>query len=441
MGFQQGLSGLNAASKDLDVVGNNVANAGTIGFKQSQAQFADVYASSLGGAGGLQIGIGAKVGAVAQQFSQGNISVTNSPLDLAVNGKGFFRVSQSGSITYTRNGQFQTNKDGYIVDSSGRFLTGFGTADVVDPATGQIKTIPNSGIELELRVDPTPDTAAATTEAGVALNLDAGSSAPSVALFNYQNPLSYSFSTSAQIYDSLGNARPMALYFVKTAVPGEWDMHASVAGTDPNNVNLGAGAGLPVKVNFTTSGALTSVNGVAAATATTVTMDLTGGAFGANTGIVGATNGATATQALTLDLIGSAQFAGSFSVNSLSVDGNAPGSLTGYSFGSDGALLARYSNGNSRTLGFLRLENFAAPQGLLPQGDNQWAISPNAGSAIPGTPGTGSFGLLQSASLEDSNVDLTAELVRMITAQRAYQANAQTIKTQDQVLQTLVNLR
>lgn len=422
MSFQQGLSGLNAAAKALDVTGNNIANANTVGFKQSQAQFTDVFAASLaGGAAAGAVGIGTKPGAVAPQMTQGNIRVTDNPLDLAINGNGFFRMSDSGSITYSRAGQFHLDKDGYITDSGARRLTGYG-AD----ANGDI--VPSAPIDLQLvTTDIMPQV---TTDVSALLNLDSRSAQPTTAVFSTTDPTSYNSSTSLSIFDSLGNPHVLSLYFVKTAAVNGWNVRANVDGTATSSVNLGAGAGNPATLAFGTSGALTT------AMPYTMSIDLDAVATA-----LGLTNGAASPLSVTLDLTGSTQYGATFGVNSLSQDGYTSGRLSGMSIGADGVIKGRYSNGQARDLGQVVLTNFNNNQGLGALGDSQWAETPDSGVALVGAPGTGALGLLQALAVEEANVDLTAELVNMITMQRVYQANAQSIKTQDAILQTLVNLR
>jgi flagellar hook protein FlgE len=412
MAFQTGLSGLNAASHDLDIVGNNVANASTVGFKESRALFADVYANSLSGAGANAVGIGTKVASVQQEFTQGNITVTNNPLDIAINGGGFFRMSENGSITYTRNGQFHSDSNGFIVNADNLQLTGY----TVDTA-GNI--IASSPVPLQLSTADIPPNITSKFQAGV--NLDARATAPATAIFNAIDPTSYNSSTSGTVFDSLGNSHVFTMYFVKTAVAGQWALHATVDGTAAANVNLGAGAGNPTTLAFNTSGVLTTVMPLAAS--------LTIG------------GGAATPLPFNLDFAGSTQFGSNFNVNALTQDGYTSGRLTGYNVGADGLVLGQYSNGQSKTLAQVVLTTFANSEGLIPLGNNQWQESSASGLPLVGAPGSGRLGALQAAAVEDSNVDLTAELVNMITAQRNYQANAQTIKTQDAVLQTLVNLR
>ena len=412
MAFQQGLSGLNSASKNLDVISNNVANATTVGFKGSRALFADVFANSLSGAGAGQVGIGSKVAAVSQEFGQGNVTSTNNPLDVAINGNGFFRMSQEGTISFTRNGQFHIDPNGYLVNTDNQRVTGYG----VDAQANIVATTP---IDIQIQTADIPPLATTTFRFGA--NLDASATPPAAAVFGTADPNSYNNTTSGSVYDTLGNSHIFSYYFVKAATAGEWNVYAAVDGTAVSNVDLGAGAGNPLVLNFDSAGALT--------TAMPVSADLT---------IAG---GATTPLSFTLDMSSMTQFGAPFSVNTLYQDGYSSGRLAGLNIGSDGIVKGRYTNGQSQNLGQIVLASFANPNGLKPLGQNQWADSPDSGLPVIGAPGTGNLGAVQSSAVEDSNVDLTAELVSMITAQRVYQANAQSIKTQDEVLQTLVNLR
>lgn len=431
MGFQTGLSGLNASSKNLDVIGNNVANSSTVGFKTSQAQFADVFAASLAGGGASQVGIGTKLATVAQQFTQGNISVSNNTMDVAINGRGFFVLSNNGAASYTRNGQFQLDKEGYIVTSGGLNVTGF----QVD-STGNI-----TGAMGDLQLNTADINPKATSLASPVVNLDSRSTVPTGGAIpatltavvpattppTYVQPTAdmYNSSTSTTIYDTLGNPHVATLFFSKTATVGTWDVQGIIDGGTYNG-----GAVLTFdQLVFDTSGNLTAPAGppVGLGTAQTIGWD--------------AAMGVDVAQTLNLNLNGTTQFGSPFGVNALTQDGYASGRLAGFNIGNDGTVQGRYTNGQVNTLGQIALANFANPQGLQPLGDNQWSESPSSGQALIGAPGTSSLGVLQSGAVEESNVDLTAELVNMIVAQRAYQANAQTIKTQDQVLQTLVNLR
>ena len=436
MAFQQGLSGLDAASKALDVISNNVANGGTVGFKSSSVHFSDVFANSLQGAGAAQIGIGAAMTGVVQQFTQGNITTTNNPLDLSINGGGFFRMSNAGTVTYSRNGQFHLDKNGYVVNDAGLRMTGY-AAD----STGTILQSTPVDVQLDSSAQPPVATGASIggTFNGVRgnVNLDARETQPSspwavggTGAAWSPNPQTYNYSTAVSIYDSLGFAHNLAFYFVKTANPGEWDVHANVDGTSDSYVTISAGSPL----QFDSSGNLVG---------TTVPLQVSIDLDGVVTDSTGGANTNSATTPLTfeVDLAGSTQYGSGFSTNRLEQDGYAAGSLAGLSVSGDGVIQGRYSNGQTRNLAQVVLANFTNPNGLTALGANQWSETSASGPALLGAPNSGSLGVLQSAAVEASNVDLTAELVAMITQQRNYQANAQSIKTQDSVMQTLVNLR
>jgi flagellar hook protein FlgE len=407
MSFQQGLSGLNAAAKNLDVIGNNVANSNTAGFKQGVAEFGDVFAASLGGGSGTQVGIGTQITSVSQQFTQGNITVSSNPLDVAINGQGFFRMSNNGAISYTRNGGFGLDKDGYIVSANGQNLTGF------QARNGAI--VP--GVLTNLQLSSTDLLPKTTTSAGIGANL-ASTDAPNLKTLDPKDPTTYNFSTASTLYDTLGQAHTMTLYLNKTAA-NVWAARVYIDGSDAD-LPAAPGVPLPSVLTFDSQGVLST------ATLPDKSVALPNGAKDLS---------------IKMDFSQMTQFGSGFGVNSLSQDGYASGKLSGYNIGSDGVILGRYTNGQSQKLGQIALSNFTNPQGLSPLGDSMWAESPKSGIPLTGAPGSASLGALQSAAKEDSNVDLTAELVNMITAQRVYQANAQTIKAQDAVLQTLVNLK
>ncbi|MDR5172576.1 flagellar hook protein FlgE [Methylobacillus flagellatus] len=417
MAFQQGLSGLNAASKNIEVIGNNVANASTVGFKQSRTEFADVYANSLGGGNASKIGIGTKIAAITQQFTQGNISNSQNPLDVAINGNGFFRMSDNGTITYSRNGQFQLDKDGYIQNASGQRLTGYALVN------GQIQT----GALTELRIDASDLAPRTTTSITGPLNLDSRAEVLDPDLFDINDPSTYSHSTPIEVFDSLGNSHAVQLYYLKTDV----DTTASPATSTWTIMASADGVQTPVGTPPVAVGTMVFTGSGINPTITPATPNIS---------IPVGTGGLTP-MSVTLNLAGSTQFANSFSESDLGQDGYSAGRLSSFSIGSDGSILGRYSNGQSTVLGQVALANFRNLNGLQPLGDNQWAETSESGPPIVGIANSGGLGVLQSYRLEDSNVDLTAELVNMITAQRVYQANAQTIKTEDQIMQTLVNLR
>jgi flagellar hook protein FlgE len=469
MSFQQGLSGLNATAKNLEVIGNNIANANTYGTKSSRAEFADVYANAINGTSSNAIGIGVTIAKVAQQFTQGNITTTENPLDVAINGSGFFQVAKitrdasapadaapkvDGAPLYSRNGQFKTDKQGYIVNNQDQVLLGYGVDEngVLDTRSSGPMRLPTSGI----KASPTSSTA-------MQFNLDSRASVITSAI-DFNDPTTYNNSTSMTVYDSNGRSIPVT-YFYKKIGNNEWDVYATanketLLGTAPvapatvptplpvATISFPIDGGPPVNGDPTGAPAVpgfVTFHTAPTPTGTVVDTDEVD-AKGVFTDIPALTlsDGVTQTNPLigiTMDLSKVTQYASAFGVTDLTQNGNRPGELAGVSIAANGVLTARYSNGVSRAAGQIELANFRNPQGLQPLGGNAWAVSYESGEPILNVPGNGNTGVVQSGALEESNVDLTAELVNMITAQRAYQANAQTIKTQDQVLQTLVNLR
>lgn len=410
MSFQQGLSGLSAASQSLEAIGHNVANANTVGFKQSQVQFADIYAGTLTGSGGNQTGIGTQVARVAQLFSQGNISQSDNPLDMAISGNGFFRMTTDGAVSYTRNGQFQLSKEGYIENASGGRLTGY-MAD----ANGVVAI----GAPTELVIDKADLMPEATSAYDLKLTLDSRKGTLVAADFDPADPTTFNDSTSAPVYDSLGNVHTLRTFYVKTA-GGQWSVFAT-------------NDGVPVPTGTTPDGQIGTLTfnegGVLTSAPTTMTVPMA------------VTTGAYTPFNIVLDHVGTQQFAQDFGVSRQLPNGYAAGTLVDFSVSNNGEVVGRYTNGQVNVLGQVILSNFANPNGLQNIGENQWIETAESGVPMTSTPGSSGLGAVQSARVEESNVDLTEELVNMITAQRYYQANAQTIKTQDQIMQTLVNLR
>jgi flagellar hook protein FlgE len=407
MSFQTGLSGLNSAARDLDVVGNNVANANVTGFKGSRTQFSDVMASSLSGGGSNSIGIGTKVASIVQDFTQGTISITNNPLDVAISGNGFFRMEQNGAVSYSRNGEFQTDNAGYIVNASNHNLTGY-------LADGSGVILPSQPVPLRISTSDVEPTSTSRFEA--VFNLDSRKAAITLP-FNANDPATYTNTTAGTVYDSLGNPHVIELFFVRTATPGQWNLHGTVDNSATPNLT-----GLPATLNFSSAGLLTTAMPI-----TGVTMPVSGGAASPLT--------------MDFDFSGASQYGSDFGVTAMSQNGFTSGKLAGFNIADDGIIRGRYTNGQTRNLGQVVLSTFVNAQGLTPLGAGQFAETPRSGLPVTGTPGSGTLGTLQAAALEEGNVDLTEALVDLITAQRNYQANAQTIKTNDAVMQTLVNLR
>lgn len=534
MPFRIALSGLNAASAELRVIGNNVANASTTGFKKSRVEFADIFATANLGAASNAIGSGVRVGEISQQFAQGNITFTDNNLDLAISGQGFFRLSDGGISTYSRAGSFGVDRNGYIVNNQDQRLTGF-IADSSGNITGALGDIQLDSSDIAPQV---------TTRVGYGLNLDASASIPaapvttsrlelsgtpvldtsdspalsntmtlvdtygqevagaqiqftntsgslwdvtlvgaggtvstasidvgttsSVTLtwdpdgasgaqgstditidvstitqassggssvtasadgavqgaFDITDASTYNNSTSLTVYDSLGGANLATVYYRKTGIPNQWETYfyfngSQIAGSQSNGSDL---------LQFNPDGSLAEINGNSAPPSTFTTSTFSPG------------NGAD-DMTLTMDYSKISQYGGGFNVNSLTQDGFATGRLSGIDIDDTGVILARFTNGQSRTLAQIALANFSNPQGLTQQGDLNWAESFESGAALVGAPGSSSLGLIESGALEGSNVDLTEQLVSMITAQRNFQANAQVISTADTITQAIINIR
>jgi flagellar hook protein FlgE len=420
MTFQQGLSGLNATSKNLQVIGNNIANSNTVGAKASRVEFGDMYARALNGAGASAVGIGVAVQSVVQQFTQGPVTTTENMLDLAINGPGFFQVQSSdGSKLYSRNGQMKLDREGYIVNNSGQQLLGYAASDqgTIQPGLAVPLQLPTAGISPQ-----------ATEKLKVEANLDSRAAvtlrpAPA-AVIEFDDPLSYNNATSQTLYDSKGQNIALTYYFQKSAAD-TWDVYATANGESVGGSNA---APTPIgQILFDTNTGLPTTN--------MLTFDIA--APGPNS------SGVTPLPLLGLeiDIARMTQFGSSFAVTDLKQDGFAPGTVSGVSIQPNGIVITSYSNGQSKPVGQVELATFRNVQGLQPSGNNAWAQTFSSGEPVVGTPNSGSMGVLQSGALEGSAVDLTGELVSMMTAQRTYQANAQTIKTMDQILQTVVNLR
>ena len=437
MSFQQGISGLNAAARNLEVIGNNIANANTVGAKVSRAEFADVYANAALHQITASPGMGVQVAAITQQFGQGSIRTTENPRDMAINGPGFFAVSQPGSAdrAYTRNGQFQMDSQSYLVTNGGMRLQGY----AVDPLTGK-----GSGVLGDIQLSTHGIAPQVTREATLGLNLDSRTAAPtaSTPAFSLTNATSYASSTSMTVYDQQGNEHVLSTYYRRTATDNQWDVYSALDGAPMPPVAAG-GTQLPVgRLTFQPNGSLDaaqsgSLDAAGTLTAGDVTMALP---FPSSTLPV-PPGSSTTTAPITLSFAEATQFGTAFGVTQVTQDGYAPGQLTGFAVDAKGIVQARYSNGRTLAAAQVALADFPNEQGLVAVGNNVWRATSASGQPVVGAPGSGNLGVLKGGALEDSNIDLTEQLVDMISAQRAYQANAQTIKTQDQMLSTLVNLR
>ncbi|HVO48104.1 MAG TPA: flagellar hook protein FlgE [Steroidobacteraceae bacterium] len=405
MSFNIALTGLNAANQDLSVTANNLANVATTGFKGSRAEFADLYAATQAGVSATAVGNGTSVSAVAQQFTQGNIETTGNNLDLAISGNGFFTLSNHGALTYTRDGEFQLDSAGNVVTAQGLNL------QVYPPlTTGGF----NTGGLSNLSLTTSESAPQATSTASITANLPANASAPPDPVFDPTDSNSYTNTTSLTLYDSLGAAHTGTLYFIKGAAANQWTTQLYVDGN---------AVGTPQALDYSNTGALTTpANG-----------QIT---FPAYTPATGA-----AAMNLTFNFNTTTQYGDNFGVSAVQQDGFTTGRLTGISIDTTGVVQARFTNGRSVNLGQIALANFANNQGLQQLGNASWAATNASGAAVAGVAGNSGFGTIQSGSLEESNVDTTSSLVDMIKAQRNFQANAQMIQTDNQITQTVINIR
>ena len=549
MGYEQGLSGLSTASTQLDVIGNNIANASTVGFKEGSAEFASVYSSTLAQSSSQQVGIGSQVSTVANDFSQGDITTTDNSLNVAINGGGFFQLSNGGTTEYTRNGQFSVNANGFVVNASGANLQGYplSTTGAVTSTTPQSLQIPTTNIPPK-----------ETTSVALQFNLDSQDTVPTVSTFSPTNPNSYTSESGTTVYDTLGNPIQLETFFVKSPTAGVWDVYqtangtllpsqgalaatagtsssytgssftantslAAVGGTSANTllvngvpltiaptapatsiaetdvvaaINAANTAGsftppvtaaivggnivltqgieanptstTPITVTGTEASAffgsgptaLTGSSSVAAGTAApagflgTLSFNTSGaltaftnpdGVVGANPGalqvsIPAGVGGSATPESINLNLTGTTQFGIAFNPNNQTQDGYTSGALSGYSISASGVIQGEYTNGQSQPLAQIILTTFNNPNGLTSVGNNAYEQTSASGQPIVGTPGGTNLGNLTPGAVEASNVNLTSQLVDLITAQRDYQANAQTIKTQQTVDQALFNL-
>lgn len=414
MAFSQAVSGLNAAATNLDVIGNNIANSATYGFKSGTASFADMFAGS-------KVGLGVKVAGITQDFTDGTTTSTGRALDVAISQNGFFRlVDSNGSVYYSRNGQFKLDENRNLVNMQGLSVTGY-------PATGNPATIQQGANPVALTIPNTLMSAKTTTTAAMQMNLNSTDEAIDTTAkpFDATDPDTYNKKGTVTVYDSLGNSHDVNVYYVKTAA-NKWDVY-TLDSSDSKATAVKA-----AQMSFNDNGTLESVTSYDS-TSTATGMSINVGLNSLNGSAAGSFN---------LSFLNSMQQnTGSNDIVATTQNGFAPGNLVSYQINEDGTVVGNYSNQQSQLLGQIVLANFANNEGLQSEGDNVWSATQSSGVALLGTAGTGNFGSLTNGALEASNVDLSKELVNMIVAQRNYQSNAQTIKTQDQILNTLVNLR
>ncbi len=444
MSFNNALSGLAAAQKDLNVTANNIANVNTTGFKESRAEFADIYANSIYLNSKTQVGNGVSTAAVAQQFHQGALQLTDNALDLAIQGNGFFVTSDDFSSldrTYTRSGAFKLNANNFMVTNSGGYLQGY---ELNSDGTPKAVTI-NGTKPIQI-----PDKAGQPVKTSLieaSFNLPSTSTPLDPANFDPTDSTTYSSSTSIVTYDSLGEPHTITQYFVKeadatdptiAATPTTWRMYLyegdkpiDVAGGVSTTMATGLNqAPLAAQVQFDDSGQMTTTN-----PAVIKTEHL--GATGA--GMIN--HGSDGTQEIEFRFGSVTQYASPFEVNKLTQDGSTVGRLTNVEITEDGIVSATYSNATTVKVAMVAIAKFANTQGLTQIGDTSWRQSLLSGEALPGTPNSGTFGSIKSSALEQSNVDLTTELVDLITAQRNFQANSRSLEVNSSLQQSILQIR
>ncbi|MGG5290892.1 flagellar hook protein FlgE [Pseudomonas shirazensis] len=447
MSFNIGLSGLYAANKQLDVTGNNIANVNTNGFKSSRTEFADVYAGANRlGVGKNQIGNGVRLAAVSQQFSQGDVNNTGNVLDMGIQGRGFFVLSDNGTQVYTRAGAFQNNKDNFVVTSDGLRLQGY-AAD----ATGKIQ----KGILTDLKIDTSSLAPKATTLIDQGINLN--SSATSIPLpanppgagdivFDPADETSYTKSFPTKVFDSQGNEHTMEQFYRKTD-KNEWTMYTLVDGRNPMDPT--STAPLVGTVSFNEDGSVASMAADQTGLPTGAEWSVTNNVFSMKgwipaekdgAGNWGSNGSAGNADGMRLSMNSTTSYNTETARMSQSQDGYATGVLSSLSIDSTGVMFASFSNQQSRAIGQVALASFANEQGLQQIGGTRWTET--FASGIPGvdSPKTGTLGGVESNSLEASNVNLTQELVELIKAQSNYQANAKTISTESTIMQTTIQM-
>lgn len=393
MSFNIALTGLSAVNEQLNTIGNNIANSGTVGFKSSRTDFGSLYAESQA--------MGVEVIGTTQSISQGGaLTTTNRDLDLAISGGGFFVTRASnGDVAYTRAGMFGTDKDSYLTNSLGQRLQGYPTDAVGNLQTGVVS-------DLQMKSGGLP--AKATDELSFVANFDANQDVPAVAF----DPLvadSYNSTYTTKVFDSQGKEHTLTQYFAKTA-DNSWNAHYYVDGT--------ALAG-PQALTFDTSGSLATPIGTV--------------------GLTAALGGGVAPLNIALDYTGTSQYGSEFNVTSNRATGYAAGEQTGMSVEKDGKVYATYSNGERLLQGQVVLATFVNAEGLKNISGTAWTETAASGAAMLGAPGVGQYGTLASGALESSNVDLTQQLVGLMEGQRNYQANTQVISTNKELTQVLFN--
>ena len=401
MSMNIGMSGLIATSEQMNSISHNIANVGTAGYKSSRTEFQDIYAPEFGG-GEMN---GVEVAAIRQSFKNGTTTPTGRNGDLAINGEGFFMVENKGQQMFTRNGVFNLDKDGNLVSSDGSHLQGYGVT-----GTGQIQT----GTITDLTVETGDMPARSSTKVNMEVNLDANSPAidSTTKKFDPEDPSTFTSSATTTVYDSLGAEHEVTQYYVKTA-DNTWNVNYVVDG-DKANIQK-------TTLAFDANGKLPDLKPPA-----THSFDL---AFTPNNG--------SSKQTIKFDVSETTQFGKEFAITKNSQDGHAPGQVAGWYFEGDGRVFARYSNGQTKVQGQVSLARFPNQEGLQQAGNTRWTQSFSSGAALVGAAGTGQLGNVRTGMYENSNVDLSSEMVNLMSAQSNYQANAKTIKVAQEMTQIL----
>ena len=451
MSFNIALSGLRATTSELDTISNNIANVSTVGYKGSRTEFGDIFANSAFGAGDTAIGNGVLLNRVSQQFSQGSLSFTDNSLDLAISGQGFFVMEDENDLlSYSRAGQFSVDKDGFVTNNQGLRLQTYPPR-------------PNSAVEFQtglmedLRLPQSEGEPRATESISVGLNLDAQDEVVSPTfVFDPSDPRSYNHSSSTKVFDSLGRPHIETMYFRKMAVDdpaavppivnvppvteeNSWDVHVYMDGVGPENQMIPAFQldGVTPGVPGTTQRVVFNANGELQK----VSANIAPNAFSTYQPFDPQNGSDPITLEIKYDADMTTQFGSDYSVTKMEQDGFPPGNLSGLDINAAGVVFASFSNGNVVPLGKVALANFFNPQGLRQLGNTRWAETGSSGATQLGEAGKGNFGDIRSGALENANVELTEQLVKLITAQRNYQANARAIETSSTITQTVINIR
>ncbi|MEJ2764173.1 flagellar hook protein FlgE [Photobacterium sp. MCCC 1A19761] len=471
MGFNISLSGIGASQKDLNTTSNNIANSNTYGFKESRAEFGDVYSSSIFSNAKTTTGGGVQTSVVAQQFHEGSSIYTNNPMDLRISGSGFFAVAddklQPQNNSLTRNGAFHLDKDNNIVNSEGQYLLGY----QVDQETDQV-------ISYEAQSLKVPDQFGQPRESQnieIGVNLPASAPAKDPSQFDFNDASTYNKSSSLTMYDSLGQPYKMTTYYVKdnggnTAEPtvdengnpvppaqdaeNRWAVYYTVtdaSGEKPVSINLTpegdgevasgdangprANGHVGHFVEFNNDGSVKSVNNGNRITTQALGKPVAEGGAGVEM------NGANVDQLLNINFAEPTQYAAPFEIRRFNEDGATTGYLARVDIDAKGSIVGTYSNGENVTLGRVGMVRVPNEQGLVSKGGTQWVASQDSGAAIWGEASQGAFGAVKSGTLEQSNIDMTQELVDLITAQRNFQANSRALEVDNQLQQTILQIR